>query len=408
MAKVNRRVSRKDALEAEDLSEFVGVVAHVRKEWFEDEDPWGSWFRGQQRASWGLRPKLLRECGSYQRIKEDEVEDEIREEFASRAPILSETPIAGSNPWDWYFQMQHFGAPTRLLDWTEGAQIALYFAVRDNPGFYDAGVWALDPYELNRRAIGREEVIPPSDSGVNERDLKLLGPWLPERFARDTRPPVMPIAVYPTHVTRRISTQRSCFTVHGSDTGGMDRLQKTRPKSLVKITIPSFCVRRIKKELETNGIDEVTVFPDLDGLGRAVCARWRPDSATPPHENVYTRLRPSVTAKGGVGVFAILKIKKDTPLFRGDNEEMLWVKEESFFKQPKQIRNLYDDFAVLRDGRYGCPQNFNRLTMAWYLNEPAPGTAANVGCVKETCDFFALRDIGRGEELTVDYRTYSD
>jgi len=393
---------------AESLSEFASAVATLRNRWFNEEDPWGPWFRGQQRDSWGLRPKLLREYGSYNRIKQDRIEDEIREEFAARAPVLSETLLTGINRWDWYFQMQHFGAPTRLLDWTEGAQIALYFAVRDNPGYYDAAVWVLDPYELNRQVIGREEVIPPSEPGVTDRDRRLIDPWLPQRFARGKTIPEKPVAVYPTHIARRISTQRSCFTVHGSDSEGLDRLQNGGEQLLTKIAIPSFRVRSIRKELETQGIDEVTVFPDLDGLGRAMCARWRLDSPAPPHANVYTRLRPSNAAKGGVGVFAIRKIKKGTPLFLGDNEEMLWVQEEAFSKQPRQIRKLYGDFAVERDRRYGCPQNFNRLTVAWYLNEPAPGAVANVRCVKETLDFFALQDIEENEELTVDYPTYCD
>jgi hypothetical protein len=73
------------------------------------------------------------------------------------------------------------------------------------------------------------------------------------------------------------------------------------------------------------------------------------------------------------GVFAIREIKKDTPLFLGDNEEMLWVQKEAFSTQPEQIRKLYDDFAVVRGGRYGCPPSFNRLTVAWYLNEPKSG-----------------------------------
>jgi hypothetical protein len=408
MIKAIRDRSRNVVRKAESLSEFASTVAALRSRWFKEEDPWGPWFRGQQRDSWCLRPKILRGYGSYRTIRKDRVEDEIREEFQTRAPVLSHTPLTGIDRWDWYFQMQHFGAPTRLLDWTDGAQIALYFAVRENPGYFDAAVWVLDPYELNRRAIGREEVIPPSEPGVTGRDRRLIDPWLPPRFARGKTIPKQPVAVYPTHISRRISTQRSCFTIHGSDSEGLDRLRNSGERLLTKIVIPSFRVQSIRKELDSQGIDEVTVFPDLDGLGRAMCARWRLDSPAPPHANVYTRLRPSNVAKGGVGVFAIRKIKKGTPVFLGDNEEMLWVRKEVFSKQPGQIRELYNDFAVPRDRRYGCPQNFNRLTVAWYLNEPAPGAVANVRCVKETLDFFARQDIAKDEELTVDYPTYCD
>lgn len=211
-----------------------------------------------------------------------------------------------------------------------------------------------------------------------------------------------------THVVRRISTQHSCFTIHGTDEKALDKRAQKKNGFLVKIVIPSFCAKVIRKELEICGIDESTIFPDLDGLGRSVCTNWPPDGFAPPHEGVYTRLRPSQIAKGGVGVFAIARIKKDTLLFRHDNEEMLWVDESSVEKTPTEIHKLYDDFAVLKNRRYGCPPNLNRLTMSWYLNEPRKGTQPNVLCDPETYDFFAMRDIKPGEELTVNYATYSD
>jgi hypothetical protein len=51
--------------------------------------------------------------------------------------------------WDEYFLMQHYGLPTRFLDWSESALVALYFAVGAEPRRHepsDAAVWMLDPW----------------------------------------------------------------------------------------------------------------------------------------------------------------------------------------------------------------------------------------------------------------------
>jgi hypothetical protein len=306
--------------------------------------------------------------------------------------------------------MQHHGAPTRLLDWTDGALIALYFAVKDNPGSCPAAVWALDPYELNRRVIGREEVLAPSAAGTPDDDRMLVKGWLPRRFDTKVRLRQEPIAVFPTHIATRIRNQRSCFTIHGRDEAGLEKFRKGTKVCLQKLLIPSRSVRDIKRDLETCGVDESTIFPDLDGLGRCVSAKWTPQRPASPHAGVYTRLGRSKVDKTGVGVFAVRDIKKEQMIFRGDNEEFLWVDKASFAGQPRAIRRLYDDFAVLDGSRYCCPINFNRLTVSWYLNEPAKGEAANVRCEKgeEQYEFYALRAIKAKEELTVVYETYSD
>lgn len=49
---------------------------------------------------------------------------------------------------------------------------------------------------------------------------------------------------------------------------------------IIKIDIPAACIFSIEQELAIAGIDEVTVFPDLDGLGRFLTSVLR-DESTP-------------------------------------------------------------------------------------------------------------------------------
>jgi hypothetical protein len=105
-------------------------------------------------------------------------------------------------------------------------------------------------------------------------------------------------------------------------------------------------------------------------------------------------------------VFAIRKIRRGTDIFPGDNDEIVWVHRTRLRGLPRGVRKLYEDFCIITDKgrRYGCPTNFNRLTVAWYLNS---SEHPNVVCGKDY-RFFAKRDIRAGEELTVDYSTYNE
>ena len=68
------------------------------------------------------------------------------------------------------------------------------------------------------------------------------------------------------------------------------------------------------------------------------------------------------------------------------------------------MRRLYEDFSIIKGDAYGSPLSFNKLTISWYLNHSETPNVAPDASYR----FYALRDIGEGEELTTDYRTYSD
>jgi hypothetical protein len=260
------------------IAQFLEVVEHFTKKWFVEEKTWGPWFRGQGNADWKLRPNLYRYPRPVRPIRK--LEDELRQEFAVRAPSLStERP---QNSWEWYFLMQHHGAPTRLLDWTESALVALYFAVKNTSERTDAAVWILEPWKLNKHVLHWDEVVSPSAStGMSQRDVDRYYEWLPDRYPDSLKlKKKLPVAIYPTHFSRRISAQRSCFTVHGSDLDGFEHLPKSARPYLQQVVIPNGSVRDVERGLSVAGIDELTVFPDLDGLGRWLAAIMREECQT--------------------------------------------------------------------------------------------------------------------------------
>jgi hypothetical protein len=262
-----------------NIYDYLRIVEKCKQEWFVDEQTWGPWFRGQSDACWPLRPTMYRYLPLARDVRA--VEDELRQEFAVRAPNLC--PERPQNSWEWYFLMQHSGAPTRLLDWTESALIALFFAVKSRGSRTDAAVWILEPWKLNECVAKIDEVVAPSANiGMVTSHADRYAEWLPDRYSNTGKlKKRLPVALYPVHFSRRISSQRSCFTAHGSDLDGFDHLPRRASRFIRKVVIPAGKIREIESSLAVFGVDELTIYPDLDGLGRWLTSILREESWAP-------------------------------------------------------------------------------------------------------------------------------
>lgn len=224
-----------------------------------------SWYRGCRSKSYKLVPTLYRHPKRTKISDIAKLELALTTRFVQRSlPFLQRSL---TSDWDKLFLMQHYGVPTRLLDWTENPFVAIYFALVSaaEAKSTDAAIWMCDPAAWNRGALDHISF----KDGILDESSDQVRAYEPPKPVDGT--PMHPIMIYGSYNSPRIVAQRGGFALFGQGTEPMEKIylsEKFSGNALQKIEIPHSKVAAIRLSLFRKGFTESVVFPDLDGLAK--------------------------------------------------------------------------------------------------------------------------------------------
>ncbi len=290
----------------EDLASYLTAIKNVQAEW-EAADlkyyPRNLWFRGQA-DDWPLLPKIMRLV-----VDQDSGKTTLYNELAILEAFTSlyrnyVTERFEERSTEFFSFMQHNGVPTRLLDWTESAMMALYFAVADvRLGASELPVvWIMAPGFLNQYSLNLPVglgavlsenpfvgarmwmigyVADPANWPIDAAERPVFDGFV-QRQVSDTSAgsPTVERATCYTHL---LFTPGRAATCASRRRRGVSRCMALThfPSSLSisdvaflrKVIIDPTRAGPIREELRVTGITPLSVFPDLEGLSQELNGR---------------------------------------------------------------------------------------------------------------------------------------
>lgn len=163
-------------------------------------------FRGLSDAGYPLQTTLSRLGGPY-----PELERHLLRNFKKYA---HRSVVENDSVWHWLSVAQHYGLPTRLLDWTYSPYIALHFCTANIERYQlDGVIWAINYQQAHAQLPGvlRDKL---DEEGANVFTVEMLSTALPTLGDLHGLIDEDPVLFFePPSMDDRISNQFALFSV---------------------------------------------------------------------------------------------------------------------------------------------------------------------------------------------------
>ena len=174
---------------AKSYQEIFNLVSEIKHSYFDNKE---IWFRGHGSSKYMLKPSLLRTRTGI---------DKEMELFSEFKRLSTNIGAEYKNEWNALVDMQHYGIPTRLLDWTNNLGIALYFASSSASSVLHSSMslYIMDPIELNHLSGKKGIPVLPNDTmGLS---------YIKNYVDREPFPARYPIAAKCDSINQRVKAQ---------------------------------------------------------------------------------------------------------------------------------------------------------------------------------------------------------
>jgi len=229
-------------------------------------------YRGMPNVSYKMQTSLSRCCGELQKT----LEPAILNNFAKYA--VKEDPSVSQSIWNRMITGQHYGLPTRLLDWTHSALVALHFAMSEDNleemDKHDCVVWRIDMQEqINhlpekyRLAVGREQ------STLFSVEMLTRITDSPFQYDEDMGDHSM-VIIEPPSTNPRIVSQYSFFALIPMGITDIEKYLNEHTQRTVKYVIDRQLRWRVRDMLDQLNISERLLYPGLEGLSKWIARHY--------------------------------------------------------------------------------------------------------------------------------------
>jgi hypothetical protein len=227
------------------LSEYMSYVEGLPSEF--------SLSRGQSK-NYPLLPSALRQDESGNRKYSKRVIRNFLEQFKINSYQYMDTPWDIKNEIEWMLYAQHYGIPTKLMDFTTSHVISLLFAVEksfQDESEDDAVVYFLNPSALNSQIKQQSQIVNISGDEVISSE------------GHDG-----PFVVQGRKINSRVNAQKGLFVLFQDDDKSLDN--SVDDSVLRKLIINTGYKKEILASLYSMGISFTHIYPELSSVAKDI------------------------------------------------------------------------------------------------------------------------------------------